>query len=172
MFNQKYCLVNRNDVSTVITFVDDPNAVFGGEWGSVDSEGNHYYIIIPYQRPLDDLKADKIAEINAKCKEVITGGIMSDALGEMHKYDSDIEDQLNFQQAMGLSQITGQPVPYRIWNTDGKTKAFYHHTLEQFQKVLVDGATMKSTALEKCATLKENVSKALSSEEVEAIKWD
>ena len=123
-------------------------------------------------KDIEVVRAEKIAELNNACAKAIIGGFYSNALGEKHRYDSDIVDQINFMQAYDLAKVTGKPVPYRIWNTDDVTKDFYPHTSQQFEVAYQDGAIMKAEPLTRCANKKIAVAKATTVEEVLAITWD
>ena len=74
-----------------------------------DENGDPVYIEgsdpLPYELTLEQLREIKIIEINNACQIDIIAGSWSNALGENHRYDSDIVDQLNFMQAMSLAQI-------------------------------------------------------------------
>lgn len=120
--------------------------------------------------PFSQLQEAKIAEINLRCQEMIIGGFTSSALGSPHRYDSDIVDQLNFDQAYTIAKLTGTPVGYRVWREDG-TKPFIPHTASQFETAYMDGAVVKAYALQRCAELKVNIANANSTEELEAIIW-
>jgi hypothetical protein len=144
--------------------------------------------------PLAKAKRMKTEELNALCAADLVGGVFSAALGDMHKYDSDIVDQLNFTQALILSLFSWlewrekmaawvasheehedppveTPVPYRIWNTDGVTKGWYGHKCLQFVQVLKDGATAKATSLFRCSQLKAMVAACSTVDEVNSISW-
>lgn len=130
------------------------------------------YIPPATSKDIEVVRAEKVAEINNACAKVITSGFYSSALGEKHRYDSDIVDQINFMQAYDMAKVTGKPVPYRIWNTDDVTKDFHPHTAAQFETAYQDGAVMKATALAVCANKKALIALAKTVEEVEAITWD
>jgi len=165
--------------------------MFYSEWREVDES---YRISIV----LENFKKERINEINNDCKLELVSGIYSDALGEMHRYDSDIEDQMNFQQALAMAQMNydiwlnshntwlknkeidpnyseTEPVEatvlYRIWDTNDITKSWYPHTYNKFLQVLKDGAIQKEQLLYKCSVLKNQVSAATTIEEVDAIMW-
>lgn len=149
-------------------YADDNTVTFGGYLGALQAEGRlEFRLNTP---DLTELKQDKTNKINLACQQEIIGGFISSALGEPHKYDSDIIDQLNFMQAYAIAKIKSQPVPYRIWSNDG-TKQFYPHTAEQFEIAYQDGAIIKAQALQKCATLKAQIELATTQEELEAIVW-
>lgn len=66
MITQKYKLVHRDDIKQVaVTFVDSPDVVFGGEWGSYDMEGKPYYIIVENIIPPPS-KAELTLALNAE----------------------------------------------------------------------------------------------------------
>lgn len=114
---------------------------------------------------LDEVKAAKVAAINAACAAAIVGGFASAALGAPHTYDSALEDQLNLIGAVGL----GIDLPYRCADAAG-IKAF-RHTAAQLKQVAADGAAIKLAALEKAATLKALVQAAADAAAVEVVAW-
>lgn len=120
----------------------------------------------PAPPTLDQLKADKIAEINAACRAEIVGGFVSQALGSPYTYDSQEEDQLNLIGAAGL----GVDIPYRCADAAG-IKAFRQHTAAQLRQVATDGAMVKLGALQKAANLKAQVAAAVTEADVAAVVW-
>lgn len=150
---------------------------------------------ISNETPLSKAKRLKKEELNMRCSAELVGGIYSAALGDMHKYDSDIVDQLNFTQALMMSLFcwldwrekmaawvashaehepapVETPVPYRIWNADGVSKGWYGHKCMQFVQVLRDGATAKATLLFKCSQLKAVVDSLNDIDAVNLVSWD
>lgn len=122
----------------------------------------------PYEMPLADYKQMYINQVNAECGQILLSGFYCDALGEMHKYDTDIVDQINFAQAMNMAELTGSEI-YRMWNTDDKTKSWYPHTYDQFQSVLQAGADWKRQKLYKCSAYKDAIAAATDKAAVDAI---
>ena len=95
----KYKLVNAKTFETV-TYADEP-IQFGGEWGSVDTEGNPLYVWgenIPLPSEiLAETKAEKLAEVKAKltdtdykCLKFVDGDLTEEEYAlvkeQRHKY--------------------------------------------------------------------------------------
>ncbi|EGO63496.1 hypothetical protein ALO_12341 [Acetonema longum DSM 6540] len=123
----------------------------------------------PYVPSLKDYKQWKVAEVNDACGRILLSGFYCDVLGEQHRYDTDIVDQINFAQAMQVAQSTGKPTSYRIWNTDDVTKEWYPHTYEQFQAVMIAAADWKYRKLYLCSEYKNAIERAQSIEEIDTI---
>lgn len=63
-----------------------------------DEDGRRYLIINPpYEPTLEELKAQKLASVDAWTAAKITGGFISNASGELVRYDSDKDTQLTMQ---------------------------------------------------------------------------
>lgn len=111
-------------------------------------------------------KSAKVLELSYACAAEVTAGFTSSALGAQHRYDSDLESQLNLLGAASL----GVDVPYTC--TDGlNAKEARLHTPAQMQQVLLDGAAVKIAALAKFRGLKNQVLAAADSAAVAAIFW-
>ena len=119
---------------------------------------------------LADAKQKKTDEINDAAETEIVSGVVSDALGSPHTYDTELEDQINLLGTERKAALTGQPQPYKCAGEDG-IKAFRMHTPEQLQQVLDDGAAMKLTILQKAATLKLQAAAATTEAELALIVW-
>lgn len=111
-------------------------------------------------------KEKKIQELNAYCDDLLKS-FESDALGELHIYDANLEDQINL---MGLV-IAGIDSFFRC-NKKDEIKQNIPHTKEQLQKVYQDGLLHKSKIIEKCGVLKALVENAKTQSEVQEIFWD
>ncbi|EGO65626.1 hypothetical protein ALO_01884 [Acetonema longum DSM 6540] len=130
----------------------------------------------PYVPNLAGYKQWKIAEVNNACSQILISGFYCDALGERHRYDTDIVDQINFAQAMQVAQSTGKPTSYRIWNADDVTKEWFSHTYEQLQAVMLAAADWKYQKLYLCSEYKNAIETAQSIKEIDVIiagiDWD
>lgn len=199
IFNSEELIIDlQQRFSPELIFIDITNAVPQPSEGWLYSNGICTQPSVGYECTLDEFKQIRIEEINNECKTEIISGLMSSALGEPHRYDTDLEDQLNFSQAMAMAlinqethlkeysawidKVTSDPqctdpepveqtIPYRIWNTDGVTKGWYPHYYKTFQDILVDGAAYKGQLLYVCSVLKYQVSMCTTHEEVDAIVW-
>lgn len=184
--------------SPELVFIDITNTVPQPSEGWLYSNGICTRPSSGYECTLDEFKQTRIEEINNECKTEIISGLISNALGEPHRYDTDLEDQLNFSQAMAVAlinretyqneykawkdKITADPectdpepvessIPYRIWDTNGIAKSWYPHYYKTFQDVLVDGSAYKGQLLYTCSILKARVAAATTHEEVDSIVW-
>jgi len=113
-----------------------------------------------------DLKAEKVRELSEACKAAIVGGFTSTALGAPHRYDSDLEAQVNL---IGAAALPG-PVEYTC--TDGAgVKAVRAHTVAQIKQVLTDGAALKIDYLAHFRALKNATLAATDAAELALIEW-
>ena len=64
---------------------------------TIEDEGEYYQVVAIPKPTLDELKADKLVEIDAWTAAKITGGFVSNASGEVVTYDSDKDTQLTMQ---------------------------------------------------------------------------
>ena len=96
---------------------------------------------------------------------------MSSALGIEHKYQSELEDQTNL---IGLV-ASGADDVFKSGNLDidGNVTSWEYklHTIAELKQVLIDGKTMKQTALAKYYTLKAEVEACTTEDQVNAIIW-
>ena len=117
------------------------------------------------QDPLIARHADKVREINEACEMAITGGFWSSALGTLHNYSSQLDDQLNLTGAV----LNGQPCPYACRDEQG-VKAFRPHTTEQLRQVGNDFTLYKLGLLQLAGALKEQSDRALEAGDVVALE--
>lgn len=90
MLDDDFELIPEEDYQLLIGNVDSKEYV-----RTYDLEGNPYYKEYePPEPTLDDLKAAKLAEVNAWTAAKITGGFISEATGEPIIYDSDVDTQI------------------------------------------------------------------------------
>ncbi|ASV10745.1 DUF4376 domain-containing protein [Leptospira santarosai] len=94
-------------------------------------------------------KDSLIKQINSICESKITAGFASTALGALHFYSSDRDDQLNL---VGLVSLNAS-VLYKCTDKNG-IKEYRNHTADQIKQVLNDGAIRKTLLLKNCASLK------------------
>jgi hypothetical protein len=119
---------------------------------------------------LDELKRLKLQELSSACQAHILSGFESSALGDPHRYSSEIEDQANLTQANVLAQITQQPIDYVCTDGDGIQKA-RTHTADQLAQVLIDGGKIKQTLIYRFHELRAEVEAAQDPEAVRDITW-
>lgn len=180
-----------------IKFIDVSNVSPAPQEGwSYDAKAELFSPPVTPAVDMDSYKADNIAFVNEDCGNILLQGMYSTALGEKHKYDSDLVDQLNFAQAMDQGRINydawkeqrnlwlaakaadpnysepepvEKPVMYRIWNTDDTTKGWYPHTYENLLQAFSDMGNYKAAMLYKCSLYKEAIAAATTPEEVDAV---
>jgi hypothetical protein len=111
------------------------------------------------------LHDNKQQAIDAAYSQYIAGGFNSDALGELHRYSSAIDDQvdLNGQVLLGLDDV------YPCYDVD-QVKAFRRHTIAQLQKVSQDLVRFKQAAMQHADSLRQTLAKALDDKDLQAMK--
>lgn len=119
----------------------------------------------------DVMKAKKIAALSSACKAEILSGFVSSALGAAHKYDGDLESQMNLAGAKDYAVANNVAVNFTCTNQATGVKASVSHTPAQIQQAFNDGAAFKMSRLSKFRTLKAQVEAAATVAEVEAVVW-
>lgn len=132
----------------------------------VESYPQSYIKKLAYE--LEEAKNIKLWEINAKTDGQLKG-FVSNALGENHIYDLDLEDQLNL---MGLMVANIDSLFRCARQSQPAIKEYFSHTKEQIKQVYTDGVEYKSTILFKSGELKARLQQATTLEEINAIVWD
>lgn len=110
-----------------------------------------------------------ISAINAACKAEIEGGFISNALGQDHTYDSELEDQVNIS---GQVQLATDVIHKCIDNAD--VVDYRAHTATEMHQVGVDLASHKLTQLVKAKGLKDAAAAAAAVDDLatlQAITW-
>lgn len=141
----------------------NPDWVAFDEWknaGGIPTEG-------PVKPPLEEVRANKLWELEAACDGEILAGFPSDALGDLHHYDSDIVDQINLLGAVML----GQPTPHKCRKDGEADKQWHTHTAAQMRKVVADGATHRRGILQKFTNLKQSVKAMTDAAQIESVVW-
>ncbi|WP_268799075.1 DUF4376 domain-containing protein [Pseudomonas huanghezhanensis] len=111
----------------------------------------------------------KLAQINDGCASCITSGFYSDGLGQPHRYDSTLEDQVNLT-GMILSTLDG----LCACTNQEDEKAFREHTAEQLHVVGQDLVSFKQIALQHAEQLKKALNHMLSDKDLvgmKALEW-
>ncbi|AVQ11657.1 Uncharacterized protein XB16_1325 [Leptospira santarosai] len=106
-----------------------------------------------------------IKQINSICESKIRSGFVSTALGALHFYSSDRDDQSN----LGDLVLLNASVLYKCTDTDGVRK-YRNHTTEQIKRVFVDGVARRTFLLQKCASLKAAIEAVDTDSKLDAIK--
>jgi len=125
---------------------------------------------------LEDLKANKINEIDLACKIAITGGFHSSAYQGLDKvYGSDAESQANLvgnsQAAMSkLLGIPGCENDLFYYHAQGEPE-FYEWQAAECLQLARDFKIFKETQLFKCKTLQAAAMAAVDASDVNAISW-
>ncbi|RMO79785.1 hypothetical protein ALQ33_200045 [Pseudomonas syringae pv. philadelphi] len=122
---------------------------------------------------LDQVKADKLAQISADCAEEIVGGFACDALGAQYTYPSKPTDQSNLMASV-LSSLTASGDEWQtpVWCYDVMGVGDYRsHSAVQVQAVGNASLSARNDALAKKADLEARVSSATKANQVSEINW-
>lgn len=121
--------------------------------------------------PLDELKAEKVTEVNGLCEAKILQGFWSNATGINRHYQADRDDQTNI-----VGSVTANvDMPYKcgvsttLDNRQVVVYDFVYHTAAQLKQVFLDGANIKSALLQNAYSLKNSISDATTQDELLAI---
>lgn len=135
-----------------------------------------YYEVVPIAEPtLAELKAAKLAEVNAWTANKITGGFVSEASGEPVTYDSDKDTQLTMQ---GIALNVQTPLfaekypdgcPVRGYAAGSDTKQIYMLAAEQVMRWCADLSMHIGTCKQAGWTKQAAVKAAQSKEELDKI---
>lgn len=121
------------------------------------------------QPTLDQVKPNKIAELDQKCNQTILAGFTSSALGVAHQYGFSTDDQANLTGRLTLINANpSYPEPFD-WKT--LDTGPLPHTKAQFIQVCTDGDSFKGGQIAKYWQLKAQVEAATTTDEVDAIIW-
>lgn len=142
-------------------------------------EREEYYEVVAIPEPaLAELKADKLAEVNAWTAAKITGGFVSNASGAPVTYDSDKDTQLTMQgialnvntELFAEKYPTGCPV--RGYPEGSDTKQIFMLTPEQVMRWQADLSMHIGTCKQQGWEKQAEVAAAESKEDLEAIVLD
>ncbi|MDV9030489.1 hypothetical protein Q7C30_000025 [Pseudomonas sp. RAC1] len=114
---------------------------------------------------LAKLYQQKLIEVDSGCNQHIEGGFNSSALGQIHRYGSTLEDQVNLTGLM----FSGLDSLYPCTGSDG-INAFRDHTREQLLQVNRDLVLFKQAALQHADQLKRDLAKALQDKKLRAMR--
>ena len=168
--NKGYELITEADYQLLIGNVDGKEYV-----RNVDGTYSEY---IPPEPPLAELKAAKLAEVNAWTAAKITGGFVSSASGAPVTYDSDKDTQLTMQgialnvntELFAEKYPTGCPV--RGYPEGSDTKQIFMLTPEQVMRWQADLSMHIGTCKQQGWEKQAEVAAAQSKEELDAIIFD
>lgn len=144
----------------------------------IEDKGEYYEVVTIPEPTLDELKTDKLAEIDAWTAAKITGGFVSNASGETVTYDSDKDTQLTMQgialnvntELFAEKYPTGCPV--RGYAAGSETKQIYMLTPAQVMQWQADLSIHIGTCKQNGWAKQAKVAAAQSKEELEAIELD
>lgn len=114
--------------------------------------------------------ARQISAINSACESAITAGFPSSALGTLHHYASQFDDQLNLTGVI----LRGFDTLYACRDEQG-LKEYRPHTFAQVRQVGDDFTLYKLQLLQKALQLKQLLDLALEQGDVdalEAVTWE
>ena len=169
--------IYKNDKEAMKQYADVANDCNTNQWLIVD-KGEYYEITAIPAPTLDELKADKLAEIDAWTAAKITGGFVSNASGEAVTYDSDKDTQLTMQ-GIALNVNTElfaekypDGCPVRGYPTGSETKQIYMLTPAQVMQWQADLSIHIGTCKQNGWAKQAEVATAQTKEELEAIELD
>lgn len=113
-------------------------------------------------------KQVKIDLLSATCKSEILSNFTSNALGTVHSYGFEADDQTNLGGSLGAINASLCP-PSFDWRT--KDAGSLPHTIAQFKVLFTDGMIHKQTNIYKYWTLKSQVEACTDKVSVDAIVW-
>lgn len=132
----------------------------------------------PKPPTLDELKAKKLAEVDAWTERKITGGFTSECSGELVRYDSDKDTQLTMQ-GIALNVNTDRfaveypaGCPVRGYTDGSADKTIFYLTPEQVLEWCADLSTHIGTCKQAGWSKQAEVNAAQSKEELDAIILD
>lgn len=111
----------------------------------------------------------KLQEVNDGCSAYIESGFLSSALGEPHRYSSQMDDQINLTGMV----LSGLDASYACFDAN-EVKGFRPHTAAQLHLVGQDLVRFKQAALQRADNLKQDLVTALKDKKlkvIKAIKW-
>lgn len=126
------------------------------------------------EHSLDQLKAIAQANLENSCAASITEGFTSSALGTAYGYPSKATDQSNLQASVLASLFPGLAEDWTtpFWCQDAAgIWAYRPHTAAQIQRVGTDGKDAINARIARKIQLEEQLAKAKTLAEVEAITW-
>jgi hypothetical protein len=106
--------------------------------------------------------------LSRKASKEILSGYKSNALGEEHIYDTELEDQFNIKSIKDMNI----QAPIRCYNVKTKVKTFVNHSAEQIKKVHDGFALHKTAILQKVDEKKIALKKMFDSKKTNQELWD
>ena len=170
LLEKGFVLITEEDYQLLIGNVDGKEYIR-------DADGTYSEYTSP-EPDLEELKANKLAEVDAWTEGKITGGFTSECSGELIRYDSDKDTQLTMQgialnvntDRFAVAYPTGCPVRgYADGSTD---KTIFYLTPEQVLEWCADLSTHIGTCKQAGWNKQAEVNAAQSKEELDAIILD
>lgn len=169
LYNEYYC---KDDIE-LIDITDQPDITEG--W--LYSDGVFSAPTVPSEPPLDELKATKLAQIDAWTQEAIIGGFVSACTGEPVRYDSDTDTQITMQ-GIALNATSERfaaeyprGCPCRGYAEGSEIKTVHMLTGEQVLGFCADLSLHIGVCKQRGWELQAQVAEAATKEELDAIKW-
>lgn len=119
-------------------------------------------------RPLQDVKTDKLASLQATRDNEIYTTFQSSALGTPHTYTYSQEAAANFEKKTALLGIAPSITTISWYTVEN---GFVDHTRDQFVQVCLDGGNREEQLKMKYFQLEAQVSAATDISTVSAIAW-
>jgi hypothetical protein len=152
---------DENPLPSDIVLIDIPEGFYLPKWNGEEwVEGGGL--------SLDEIKAQKISELDQTCNQTILSGFTSSALGDPHEYDFDYEAQQNLAGMLSLFNADAT-ITDVTWKT--KDAGPLVHTKEQFLQLYKDGFDFKNSNIGKYWTLKAQVLSAGDKAGVDSVTW-
>ena len=145
---------------------------------TIEDKGEYYEVVAIPEVTLDELKADKLAAVNAWTAAKITGGFVSNASGAPVTYDSDKDTQLTMQgialnvnsEFFAEKYPTGCPV--RGYPEGSDTKQIFMLNPEQVMRWQADLSMHIGTCKQAGWAKQAEVQAAATTKELDAIVLD
>lgn len=117
----------------------------------------------------EQLRLEKIQQVNTRAGELITGGYINSALGEPYEYDTELESQFNFKAILDLQTDS----LYRCKRISTGVKTFVMHTYSQLQQIYNGFLQYKMSILQQADTHKNAIATLTTASEIEnyTIGW-
>ena len=142
---------------------------------TIEDKGEYYEVVAIPEKTLNELKADKLAAVDAWTAAKITGGFVSNASGEAVTYDSDKDTQLTMQ-GIALNVNTDlfakkypDGCPVRGYPEDSDTKQIYMLTPAQVMQWQADLSIHIGTCKQAGWAKQAEVQAATTKEKLDAI---
>lgn len=122
---------------------------------------------------ISDARAIKSSEISTACEQFIVAGFTSNALGTVHTYPSNRDDQLNLSGTVQRSMMLGvlPTDTFAFLCKNASVWAYAMHTPAQIQQVGKDAYAHILNARVKNATLQAQIASATTQLQLDSVTW-